>query len=320
MLSLGWIIAALAVVLAGVSAVLFVQAVGDIAASPVMRIRTRTRSLADEGISDIPVSGGSGILIKSAEYSSSGWPNRVCMTLLPMVTMLDKAGVKADKVRLRQSGLGRVLTVDDMVRVRAWIAFVAGVGMLVLGLMSGFTQGVFFGLLGLGLGVRIPSFLIASAATTRVKECVRALPEMIDMVALGSRAGMTFDNALGMYSERFDTPLSHEFGRALEKWRVGADTREGALNEVGVALDVEIVSRFISSVLQAIKLGSPLAKVLEEQSIDARKEQKMVLESEIAKAPVKMFVPLGTLILPAMLILLLGPVMLQIASSFAGVK
>lgn len=36
------------------------------------------------------------------------------------------------------------------------------------------------------------------------------------------------------------------------------------------------------------------------------------VEERVAKAPVKMMVPTGTLILPAMLLLVLGPVLLEL--------
>ena len=40
------------------------------------------------------------------------------------------------------------------------------------------------------------------------------------------------------------------------------------------------------------------------------------LEERVAKAPVKMMVPTGVLILPAMLMLVLGPVLLELAGGF----
>ena len=39
-------------------------------------------------------------------------------------------------------------------------------------------------------------------------------------------------------------------------------------------------------------------------------------QEQVAKAPVKMMVPTGTLILPAMLIMVLGPVLLEMAGGF----
>ena len=51
---------------------------------------------------------------------------------------------------------------------------------------------------------------------------------------------------------------------------------------------------------------------LEAESIQVRNACKAQREERIAKAPVKMMVPTGVLILPAMLILVLGPVLLEL--------
>ena len=40
-----------------------------------------------------------------------------------------------------------------------------------------------------------------------------------------------------------------------------------------------------------------------------RDEQRSLVEEEIERAPVKMLVPLGTLIVPAMLLAILGPLL-----------
>ena len=44
--------------------------------------------------------------------------------------------------------------------------------------------------------------------------------------------------------------------------------------------------------------------------------RKTRLQEAIAKAPVKMMLPTGTLILPAMLLLVLGPVLLELMEGF----
>ena len=49
---------------------------------------------------------------------------------------------------------------------------------------------------------------------------------------------------------------------------------------------------------------------------EARAVRKAKLEEKVAKAPVKMLLPVGTLILPAMLILIMGPIMLDLMEGF----
>lgn len=65
-----------------------------------------------------------------------------------------------------------------------------------------------------------------------------------------------------------------------------------------------------------MRFGSSLVEGLEEASLEARNSYKTKQEEKVAKAPVKMMIPTGTLILPAMLILVLGPVLLELINGF----
>ena len=67
--------------------------------------------------------------------------------------------------------------------------------------------------------------------------------------------------------------------------------------------------RFATVVAEALAFGSPLAEALERQAQVIRDEQRSQVEEEIEQVPVKMLVPLGTLIVPAMFLAVLGPLM-----------
>ncbi|MEG1561572.1 MAG: type II secretion system protein, partial [Raoultibacter sp.] len=64
------------------------------------------------------------------------------------------------------------------------------------------------------------------------------------------------------------------------------------------------------------RFGSSLAQSLEVTSVEARAVHKARREEAVAKAPIKMMIPTGTLILPAMLLLVLGPVLLDMMQGF----
>lgn len=74
---------------------------------------------------------------------------------------------------------------------------------------------------------------------------------------------------------------------------------------------IKALKRFSETSLQAIHHGSPLADMLGRFSSDVRQRRRAAIERQIAKAPVKLLIPTGICILPAMLILVMGPVLLQ---------
>ena len=76
--------------------------------------------------------------------------------------------------------------------------------------------------------------------------------------------------------------------------------------------DNPLFSRTVSAIIRSLRFGTSLGEVLEQSAEQARAARKAQVEERVAKAPVKMMIPTGTLILPAMLLLVLGPVLLEL--------
>ena len=149
----------------------------------------------------------------------------------------------------------------------------------------------------------------AEMRAQRRTACFSELPVFLDIVTLGLSAGLSFDSALELYCEQYENALSHAFDEAMLSWRIGARTREEALDRLADELGVGALRRFASVVAEALSFGSPLAAALERQAQAIRDEQRAKVEEEIEKVPVKMLVPLGTLIVPAMFLAILGPLL-----------
>lgn len=141
------------------------------------------------------------------------------------------------------------------------------------------------------------------------KASLNELPQMIDVVTLGLYAGLSFDASLELYCSGRRSDLSEALDKAMLSWRIGAATREEALERAAQDLSNDALGRFGSAVCEAIAFGSPLASTLEQQAQAIRDEQRSRMEEEIERVPVKMLIPMGTLIVPAMLLAILGPLL-----------
>ena len=129
---------------------------------------------------------------------------------------------------------------------------------------------------------------------------------MIDILILGLSSGLSFDSALDLYCLRESGELSRELSNAHMTWKLGATTREEALNQMAAKVGVPSLKSFVN---EALTFGTPLAEILDRQASVLRDEQRSLLETEIEKIPIKMLIPLGTLIVPAMLLAILGPLL-----------
>lgn len=175
-----------------------------------------------------------------------------------------------------------------------------------------------------GLQLLVPCLLLSLAVMKtaprylerRRKELLRAACEgdlgmLCDVVAMGIDAGLSFDAALGMYCRRFDNELSKRMACAKLQWEHAVSTRGDGLSRLAQELESPLLRRFADTAARAVCAGAPLAGMLRDLAADVRRIQKMRVERSVAKAPVKMLVPTGACILPAMLLLVMGPMLLQ---------
>lgn len=133
--------------------------------------------------------------------------------------------------------------------------------------------------------------------------------EMTDVIRLGLTAGLSFDAALGLYCENRAGALSRRMARARLSWQMGMGTREDELMAAALDLGVRPLESFATAVGQALGLGAPLAATLAAQGREMRAAHRAEVERQIEQASVKLLIPTGTLILPALLLSIVGPLL-----------
>lgn len=143
--------------------------------------------------------------------------------------------------------------------------------------------------------------------------CLQQLPVLLDVVILGLSAGLSFDASLDLYCSHYQGALADAFSAVMLQERLGIVSKREALLKLDQDMKLDALSRFISSVVQALECGSPLVHILAGQAEAIRDAQRSELEEQIEKVPVKMLIPMGTLIVPAMLISIVGPLIASAA-------
>lgn len=146
-------------------------------------------------------------------------------------------------------------------------------------------------------------------APSRASATLSEVSEMIDIVRLGLSAGLSFDAAVGMYCDGRSGGLSTRLAQARVSWQSGLTTREEELQAVAHEVGLRALEVFAVAVSQALELGAPLSETLEGQSREIRAAHRAEVERQIERAPVKLLIPTGTLILPALLLSILGPLL-----------
>lgn len=163
----------------------------------------------------------------------------------------------------------------------------------------------------------VPDVYLSTKAEERRKQIVRELPDMLDMLTISVEAGLGFDQAVSKYVQNATGPLAKEYGIALMEIQAGKPRRE-ALRAMAERTKVPELRAFIMAIVQADVFGVSVAEVLRTQSHEMRVRRRQLAEEMAQKAPAKMTFPLILCILPATLIVVVGPAVVGIMALFGG--
>jgi tight adherence protein C len=230
--------------------------------------------------------------------------------------------LEASAKRLLLAGVPGGLRPNEWLGIRYLSGNVGAVAGVIIGVLrlavSGqpITAGELFAVLllaviGALLGYAIPDFWLSRKIRARQRAIVRMLPEMLDLLTISIQAGLGLDAALSRVVERLKGPLPDEFRRALLEIRLGKTRRE-ALRNIISRTDSRPLINFISGIIQAEQLGVPISRVLTLQSEQLRIEHRQRVEEQAAQASIKMIFPMIGCILPAIWVIILGPLAIML--------
>jgi len=161
-------------------------------------------------------------------------------------------------------------------------------------------------------GFFLPDVLLFNAGQKRQAKLQVALPDALDMLTICVEAGLGFDAALAQVARNTEGPLAAEFARVLQEMQIGK-SRSQALRALGDRTTVPEARAFVSALVQAGDLGIPVARVLREQAKEMRVRRRQRAEGRAQQVPVKITFPLILCLFPALLVIVVGPGVIQIA-------
>jgi tight adherence protein C len=164
-------------------------------------------------------------------------------------------------------------------------------------------------------GYLMPKYTLISRINKRKSQIQRELPGMIDLLTVSMEAGLSFDMALSKIVSKSSGLLSEHLELAINKIRRGIP-RSQALKEMAEKADVDELTNFIRTVLQAEKLGISISNILRVQAAQIREAKKQWAREKGGKAAVKIIIPLVVFILPVLFVVLLGPLLLNAMEYF----
>lgn len=165
-----------------------------------------------------------------------------------------------------------------------------------------------------------PAVWLRGKADERKRAVEESFPNALDLVQISVEAGLGFDAAMvrvGNEIEDVAPALSSEFLTAQREIQAGR-SRDRALMDMASRTGVEEVRSFATVVLQSMQFGTSISDTLTTYATEMRRAREMRAQEKANRLPVQMSAVMASLMLPALLLLTLGPVVIRYMHYAAG--
>lgn len=157
----------------------------------------------------------------------------------------------------------------------------------------------------------IPDIWLDMRQKQRKAAVVRSLPDTVDLLSLCVDAGLDFIAATRWIVEKSrPSAFLEELSLMLHEIKVGKPRRE-ALKDLAKRMNAPDVTAFTRTLIQADRMGTPIAEALAILGEDTRERFFRRAERTALQSPMKMLLPLIFFILPVVGVIVGGPIAIQ---------
>jgi len=123
-------------------------------------------------------------------------------------------------------------------------------------------QNILVGLIGVMVGMLIPRFYVRQQQAKRVIRFSEQLPDMLNLMVNGLRAGFSVMQAMEAVSNELPPPISDEFKRVVQEVQIGLNI-ERALDNLYRRIPSEDLDLTITAMNVQREVGGNLAEILD---------------------------------------------------------
>jgi tight adherence protein C len=164
------------------------------------------------------------------------------------------------------------------------------------------------------LALAVRRFTEERARARRGRAMDAEIPQLLDLLAAGSAAGLSAVAGLQRAVQALRGPLGTELSASLDAVAVGARWRT-ELSTVTERLALPDLRRAMAVLTRTETLGTSLTGATRDLAADVRASRRAAVAERARATPVKMLFPLVFLVLPAFLLLTVVPVLLTTVRS-----
>lgn len=215
------------------------------------------------------------------------------------------------KQKLAAAGLTRILSTDDFFAFKLFL--ILGFPVVFLALRFFLEEDWSLALVPLIslVGYFYPDIWLKGKVEKREKEIISGMPFIVDMLALSVEAGLDFMAAISRVIQRAPIgPIVEEFEILIRETRIGSSRAE-ALRSLSWRINSLPISSFCATLIAADSVGADIGPILKNLSAEIRQKRSSEVEKAGAKAATKILFPMVFFILPAVLIIMGAPIVME---------
>ncbi|MFD0979741.1 type II secretion system F family protein [Tropicimonas aquimaris] len=172
----------------------------------------------------------------------------------------------------------------------------------------------------LAIGYFGPLRRLDSRVEARQQRIRYGFPNALDLLQIAVEAGLGFDAAMtrvGNELREVSPDIAYEFLSVQHEVQAGRP-RDAALRDMADRVGLDFVHSFVNVVRQSMQLGTSMTEALNVYAEELRNYREVQAQEKANKLPVKMSGVLASLMLPALILLSLGPVVIRYVNYFAA--
>jgi tight adherence protein C len=173
-----------------------------------------------------------------------------------------------------------------------------------------------------GTGFYLPPFILKAMIRRRQERIDRSLPDVLDLLIVCVEGGLSLQSALHRVSDEVHNicvDMYHELHLTNAELRTGI-SREMALKNLGERTGAQTVKSLVGIMIQSDKMGTSIAQALRVHSDFLRVQRGQKAEEKAGKLPVKIMIPLLLCIFPAIMIIVIGPAVVNTIHAFSNTR
>lgn len=172
----------------------------------------------------------------------------------------------------------------------------------------------------IAVGFYSPTYWLRMRTAKRQTAIEQAFPNVLDMLQVAVEAGLGFDAAMLRVAEEirsFSPEISEELLFAQQEVLAGRD-RDHAYADMAERMGIDEAHAFVNVVMQSMRFGTSMSTTLTVYADEMRERRELRAQEKANKLPVQMSAVMASLMLPALLMVSLGPVVIRYVRYFAS--